>query len=83
LNLQVSADNDNGSHFGGKSNFSRVASHKNNNVLKARRGVIKMLITIVLAFAMLQLPYHSRKMYINWYVCHIIYVKPQICFHEH
>nr|XP_023013062.1 trissin receptor-like [Leptinotarsa decemlineata] len=36
------------------------------NVLKARRGVIKMLIIVVCAFALCNLPYHARKMWQYW-----------------
>lgn len=36
------------------------------NVLRARRGVIKMLIIVVCAFAICHLPWHVRKMWQNW-----------------
>ncbi|KAF7273422.1 trissin receptor-like [Rhynchophorus ferrugineus] len=36
------------------------------NVLKARRGVIKMLIIIVCAFALCNLPFHARKLWQYW-----------------
>ncbi|KAG5876509.1 hypothetical protein JTB14_023113 [Gonioctena quinquepunctata] len=36
------------------------------NVLSARRGVIKMLIIVVCAFALCNLPYHARKMWQYW-----------------
>ncbi|CAG9771276.1 unnamed protein product [Ceutorhynchus assimilis] len=36
------------------------------NVLKARRGVIKMLIIVVCAFALCNLPFHARKMWQYW-----------------
>lgn len=43
-------------------------SHSSNNVLRARRGVIRMLIIVVLTFALCNLPYHARKMWQYWYV---------------
>lgn len=36
------------------------------NVLKARRGVIRMLIIVVLTFALCNLPLHARKMWQYW-----------------
>ncbi|XP_022907733.1 trissin receptor [Onthophagus taurus] len=36
------------------------------NVLRARRGVIRMLIIVVLAFALCNLPLHARKMWQYW-----------------
>lgn len=36
------------------------------NVLRARRGVIRMLIVVVLTFALCNLPYHARKMWQYW-----------------
>ncbi|XP_023311047.1 trissin receptor-like [Anoplophora glabripennis] len=36
------------------------------NVLRARRGVIKMLIIVVCAFAICNLPFHARKMWQYW-----------------
>ncbi|XP_055381874.1 trissin receptor isoform X2 [Condylostylus longicornis] len=41
-------------------------SNSTNNVLRARRGVIRMLIIVVLTFALCNLPYHARKMWIYW-----------------
>ncbi|KAG4073700.1 hypothetical protein HA402_000924 [Bradysia odoriphaga] len=41
-------------------------SHSSNNVLRARRGVIRMLIIVVLTFALCNLPYHARKMWQYW-----------------
>lgn len=38
------------------------------NVLRARRGVIRMLIVVVLTFALCNLPYHARKMWQYWSV---------------
>ncbi|XP_023707003.1 trissin receptor [Cryptotermes secundus] len=35
-------------------------------VLRARRGVIRMLIVVVLTFAICNLPYHARKMWQYW-----------------
>ncbi|XP_054083196.1 trissin receptor isoform X1 [Zeugodacus cucurbitae] len=47
---------------------TRVAhmSHSSNNVLRARRGVVRMLIIFVLTFALCNLPYHARKMWQYW-----------------
>ncbi|KAE8752874.1 Trissin Receptor 2 [Frankliniella occidentalis] len=36
------------------------------NILKARRGVVRMLIVVVLTFAVCNLPYHARKMWQYW-----------------
>lgn len=36
------------------------------NILKARRGVVRMLIVVVLTFALCNLPYHARKMWQYW-----------------
>ncbi|KAF5307850.1 hypothetical protein FQR65_LT06582 [Abscondita terminalis] len=36
------------------------------NILKARRGVIKMLIVVVLTFSLCNLPFHVRKMWQYW-----------------
>ena len=44
-------------------------SHSSNNVLRARRGVIRMLIIVVLTFALCNLPLHARKMWQYWWVC--------------
>ncbi|XP_055589671.1 trissin receptor-like isoform X2 [Uranotaenia lowii] len=41
-------------------------SHSSNNVLRARRGVIRMLIVVVLTFALCNLPFHARKMWQYW-----------------
>lgn len=41
-------------------------SHSSNNVLRARRGVVRMLIIFVLTFALCNLPYHARKMWQYW-----------------
>ncbi|XP_037912193.1 trissin receptor isoform X3 [Hermetia illucens] len=41
-------------------------SHSSNNVLRARRGVIRMLIIVVLTFALCNLPFHARKMWQYW-----------------
>lgn len=40
--------------------------HSSQNVLRARRGVIKMLIIVVFAFAICNLPYHARKLWQYW-----------------
>ncbi|XP_037959211.1 trissin receptor [Teleopsis dalmanni] len=46
----------------------RVAhmSYPSSNVLRARRGVVRMLIIFVLTFALCNLPYHARKMWQYW-----------------
>lgn len=36
------------------------------NILRARRGVIRMLIVVVLTFALCNLPFHARKMWQYW-----------------
>lgn len=41
-------------------------SHSTNNVLRARRGVIRMLIIVVMTFALCNLPYHAKKLWQNW-----------------
>lgn len=41
-------------------------SHSSHNVLRARRGVIRMLMVVVLTFALCNLPYHARKMWQYW-----------------
>ncbi|XP_026469622.1 trissin receptor [Ctenocephalides felis] len=41
-------------------------SASSQNVLRARRGVIRMLIAVVLAFALCNLPLHARKMWQHW-----------------
>ena len=38
-------------------------ANSSQNVLAARRGVIKMLIIVVCAFAVCNLPFHARKMW--------------------
>lgn len=43
-------------------------SHSSSNVLRARRGVVRMLIIFVLTFALCNLPYHARKMWQYWWV---------------
>jgi hypothetical protein len=44
-----------------------ISTHSTNNVLRARRGVVRMLIVVVLAFALCNLPLHARKMWQYWY----------------
>ncbi|CAH2104644.1 unnamed protein product [Euphydryas editha] len=41
-------------------------SHLSRNVLRARRGVVRMLIVVVLTFALCNLPFHARKMWQYW-----------------
>uniref|UniRef100_A0A1I8Q6N3 G-protein coupled receptors family 1 profile domain-containing protein n=1 Tax=Stomoxys calcitrans TaxID=35570 RepID=A0A1I8Q6N3_STOCA len=59
-----------GSHHGGSGmhGSQRVShiSHSSNNVLRARRGVVRMLIIFVLTFALCNLPCHARKMWQYW-----------------
>ncbi|XP_073814334.1 trissin receptor, partial [Musca autumnalis] len=50
---------------GGSQRVSHI-SHSSNNVLRARRGVVRMLIIFVLTFALCNLPYHARKMWQYW-----------------
>ncbi|XP_044750262.1 trissin receptor isoform X2 [Coccinella septempunctata] len=40
--------------------------HSGHNVLKARRGVIKMLMIVVFFFAICHLPFHLRKICLYW-----------------
>ncbi|XP_053958479.1 trissin receptor isoform X2 [Anastrepha ludens] len=40
--------------------------HSSNGVLRARRGVVRMLIIFVLTFALCNLPYHARKIWQYW-----------------
>ncbi|XP_075150023.1 trissin receptor [Haematobia irritans] len=56
-----------GSHHGmhGSQRVSHF-SHSSNNVLRARRGVVRMLIIFVLTFALCNLPCHARKMWQYW-----------------
>ncbi|XP_050675835.1 trissin receptor-like [Leptidea sinapis] len=44
----------------------RHLSHLSRNVLRARRGVVRMLIVVVLTFAVCNLPFHARKMWQYW-----------------
>lgn len=41
-------------------------TNSSQNVLKARKGVIKMLIVVVWTFALCNLPLHARKMWQYW-----------------
>uniref|UniRef100_A0A336MFZ5 CSON011805 protein n=1 Tax=Culicoides sonorensis TaxID=179676 RepID=A0A336MFZ5_CULSO len=41
-------------------------SHSASNVLRARRGVIRMLLVVLLTFALCNLPFHARKMWQHW-----------------
>lgn len=49
-------------------NPNGVAHHPSSsqNVLRARRGVIRMLIIVVCTFALCNLPLHARKMWQHW-----------------
>ncbi|XP_037976678.2 trissin receptor [Plutella xylostella] len=40
--------------------------HLSRSVLRARRGVVRMLIVVVLTFAVCNLPFHARKMWQYW-----------------
>ncbi|CAH1117734.1 unnamed protein product [Phaedon cochleariae] len=48
------------------SNGGMPNPNSSQNVLRARRGVIKMLIVVVCAFAVCNLPFHARKMWQYW-----------------
>ncbi|KAJ8952524.1 hypothetical protein NQ318_003320 [Aromia moschata] len=48
------------------SSGSMPIPNSSQNVLRARRGVIKMLIIVVCAFALCNLPFHARKMWQYW-----------------
>ncbi|ENN81530.1 hypothetical protein D910_09121, partial [Dendroctonus ponderosae] len=56
----------NGSLLQRSTNGSANNAHLTQNVLNARRGVIKMLIIVVCAFALCNLPFHARKMWQYW-----------------
>lgn len=45
---------------------SSLMAEPSHSVLRARRGVIRMLIVVVLTFALCNLPYHARKMWQYW-----------------
>jgi hypothetical protein len=47
---------------------THISTHSTNNVLRARRGVVRMLIVVVLTFALCNLPLHGRKMWQYWWV---------------
>ncbi|XP_044727518.1 trissin receptor-like [Chrysoperla carnea] len=49
-----------------KSRVPNTISASSQNVLKARQRVIKMLIIVVLTFALCNLPFHARKMWQYW-----------------
>ncbi|KAH8324795.1 hypothetical protein KR074_001374, partial [Drosophila pseudoananassae] len=51
---------------GGSAAGATHMSHSSSNVLRARRGVVRMLIIFVLTFALCNLPYHARKMWQYW-----------------
>lgn len=58
--------------------FQFTFEHQNssNNVLRARRGVIRMLVVVVFSFAVCHLPFHLRKIWQYWSP----YYKPQTDF---
>lgn len=51
----------------GQHQMSQV-SNSANNVLRARRGVIRMLVVVLLTFALCNLPFHARKIWQYWWV---------------
>lgn len=54
-------------NYGGLNTTNLIQNpHSSQNVLKARRGVIKMLIIVVLTFALCNLPLHARKIWQYW-----------------
>lgn len=55
-----------GSHHGNAEILTSQNINSSHNVLRARRGVIKMLIIIVVTFALCHLPYHLRKIWLYW-----------------
>ncbi|XP_017115213.1 trissin receptor isoform X3 [Drosophila elegans] len=55
-----------GGGVGGGGAGATHMSHSSSNVLRARRGVVRMLIIFVLTFALCNLPYHARKMWQYW-----------------
>lgn len=46
---------------------AHISTHSTNNVLRARRGVVRMLMVVVLTFALCNLPLHARKMWQYWW----------------
>lgn len=53
-------------HHNHHNQHGQLSSHSSNNVLRARRGVVRMLMVVVLTFALCNLPLHARKMWQNW-----------------
>ncbi|KAG6455755.1 hypothetical protein O3G_MSEX009388 [Manduca sexta] len=65
----TSASKSSGTTKSGRGQESRDChhlSHLSRNVLRARRGVVRMLIVVVLTFAVCNLPFHARKMWQYW-----------------
>lgn len=50
---------------------AHISTHSTNNVLRARRGVVRMLMVVVLTFALCNLPLHARKMWQYWWACQL------------
>ncbi|CRL00425.1 CLUMA_CG013691, isoform A [Clunio marinus] len=44
---------------------AHISTHSTNNVLRARRGVVRMLMVVVLTFALCNLPLHARKILLS------------------
>lgn len=55
-----------GHHVRHHPHHTHISTHSTNNVLRARRGVVRMLIVVVLTFALCNLPLHGRKMWQYW-----------------
>lgn len=71
--LQQQQQQSSGSGSGGMDNSNMFVQHKmvpipqsSYNILRARRGVIRMLIVVVLTFALCNLPFHARKIWQYW-----------------
>lgn len=53
-------------HRSNHQQHAHISTHSTNNVLRARRGVVRMLMVVVLTFALCNLPLHARKMWQYW-----------------
>jgi hypothetical protein len=53
-------------HRNNHTQHAHISTHSTNNVLRARRGVVRMLMVVVLTFALCNLPLHARKMWQYW-----------------
>lgn len=51
---------------GGSVNGRHDRTNSSNAVLRSRRKVIRLLVIVLLCFAVCNLPFHARKLYQNW-----------------